>query len=134
MAPAVLIADTDTDLCDLYRRFFSYHGWQVQISGGGLECLAQLRRFTPDLLILDEQLPWGGAEGVLDVMREEPRFEYVPVILTFTAALPDSPSDLMVPPVVQTLPKPFSFAALLEIMRSVMGRHARAAGPLPQES
>ena len=130
MAPAVLIADTDTDLCDLYRRFFSYHGWQVQTSGGGLECLAQLRRFTPDLLILDEQLPWGGADGVLGVMRDEPRFRHVPVILTLTAASPDSPSALVSPPVVQALCKPFSFTALLEIMRSAMETAQTVSGRL----
>ena len=130
MAPAVLIADTDTDLCDLYRRFFSYHGWQVQTSGGGLECLAQLRRFTPDLLILDEQLPWGGADGVLGVMRDEPRFMNVPVILTFTAACSDGPSGLVSPPVVQALCKPFSFTALLEIMRSAMETAQTVSGRL----
>jgi len=130
MAPTLHVADADRDLCDLYRRFFSYHGWQVRTSGGGLECLAQLRRFSPDLLILDEQFPWGGAERVLDVMRSEARFTHVPVILTLTGAFPDRLAGLVSPPVVQALCKPFSFTALLEIMRSAMETAQTVSGRL----
>jgi DNA-binding response OmpR family regulator len=122
MAPTVLIADADRDLCELYRRFFSRHGWQVQTSGGGLECLAQLRQCSPHLLILDLQLPWGGAEGLLAVMRDDPGLARVPVILTSTEASPEAPAGLVLPPVVQALWKPFSLAVLLNIVRSGLGK------------
>jgi DNA-binding response OmpR family regulator len=119
MAPTVLVADADTEMCDLYRRFFAYHGWQVRTSGGGFECMAQLRQFSPHLLILDLQLPWGGADGVLAVMRDEASL-VVPVILTSIEASSDAPPDLLSPPVVQALWKPFSLTNLLEIMCSAM--------------
>jgi DNA-binding response OmpR family regulator len=86
MAPAVVIADADLDLCDLYRRFFSHHGWQVRTSGEALACLVQLRQSSPQLLILDLHLPWGGADGLLAVMRDHRRLSRVPVILTCTEA------------------------------------------------
>src|SRR6516225_8584044 len=108
MAPAVLIADADRELCDLYRRFFSRHGWQVRTSGGGLECLAELRQCPPHLLILDLRLPWGGADGLLAVIRDDPGLAGVPVILSSTAAIPpETLADLVSPPVVRALWKPF---------------------------
>src|SRR6516225_996430 len=122
MAPAVLIADADRELCDLYRRFFSRHGWQVRTSGAGLECLTQLRQCSPQLLILDLQLPWGGADGLLAVMRDDPGLARVPVILTSTGASPEALSGLVSSPVVQALWKPFSLTALLEIVRSGSGK------------
>jgi DNA-binding NtrC family response regulator len=116
MAPSVVIADADRDQCDLYRQFFSYHSYQVHTSGGGFECLAQLRQFSPHLLILDLRLPWGGADGVLAVMRDDFCLARVPVVLTSTEASPEALSGLVSPPVVQALWKPFSLTALLEIM------------------
>ncbi len=121
MAPVVLIADADQELCGLYRRFFSHHGWQVRTSGGGLECLAQLRQCSPHLLMLDRQLAWGGADGVLAVMRDDPCLARIPVILTSTDASAEALSDLVSPPVVQALWKPFSMKALLEIVSFRIG-------------
>ncbi len=118
MAPAVFIADADPELCDLYRRFFAHHGWRVQTCEGGLECLSQLRQDTPHLLILDLELRWGGADGLLAVMRHDPRLSRVPVILTSTEASPEALSGLVSPPVVQALGKPFSLTALIGIARS----------------
>jgi CheY-like chemotaxis protein len=111
MAPAVLIADADRELCDLCRRFFSQHGWLARASGGGVECLAQLRQFSPQLLILDLALPWGGADGLLAVMRDDPGLARIPVVLTSAAASPEALSNLVSPPVVHALWKPFSVPA-----------------------
>lgn len=124
MSPKVLVADADSDLCDLYRRFFAKNGWQVQLSDGGVDCLAQLRRSPPGLLILDWQLLWGGADGVLDVMREDGRLSSIPVVLTFTNAPRETLSELTAAPVVQALEKPFSLTALLQ----GFGRIAAPAG------
>lgn len=151
MTSAVFIADADAELRDLYREFFTHHGWRVQTSEGGLECLSQMRRYSPHLLILDLELRWGGADGLLAVMRGDPGLARVPVVLTSTEASSEALSGLMSPPVVQALGKPFSLTVLLGIARSVLwhaqpisegtnqgGRHAddprggRRRGHLPQ--
>ncbi len=88
MAPAVFFADAE--LCDLYRKYFTHHGWRVQTSEGGLECLSQLRQYAPHLLILDLELRWGGADGLLAVMRDDPGLARVPVILKSTEASPEA--------------------------------------------
>jgi len=114
----VFLADGDQDLCDLYRLYFSRSGWRVETSGDGIECLAQLRQSTPQVLILDLQLLWGGADGLLSVMRDNAALAEIPVILTSTDTLPDAYSSLTSPPVVQALGKPFSLTVLLEAARA----------------
>jgi DNA-binding NtrC family response regulator len=118
--PAILIADADQDLCDLFEQFFSHQGWQVRTFGGALECLAQLRQCPPQLLILDADLPWGGADGLLAVMRDDPALARVPVILTSTEGSLEAHPRLLSPPVVQVLEKPFPLAALLERAHSAV--------------
>lgn len=117
-APVVFAADGDQDLNDLYRLFFMRHGWRVEVCSDGLECLARLRRETPQVLVLDLQLLWGGADGLLAVMRDHPVWSEVPVILTSTDVLPDGASSFASPPVVQALAKPFSLSQLLDSARA----------------
>jgi DNA-binding NtrC family response regulator len=134
--PAILIADADQDLCDLFEQFFSRQGWQVRTAGGALECLAQLRQCPPHLLVLDADLPWGGADGLLAVMRDDPALARVPVLLTSTEGFLEAHPRLLSPPVVRVLEKPFPLAALLELARSVVetrppGQRTAGAWPRP---
>ena len=121
MRPAVLIADADPELRDLGRQFFSLHGWLARAAGGGVECLSQLRRYSPQLLILDLSLPWGGADGLLAVMRDDPWLAGIPVVLTSADAPTEALFGLVSPPVVHALGKPFSLTALLEMVRRGSG-------------
>jgi hypothetical protein len=72
-------------------------------------------------LILDLHLPWGGADGLLAVMRDDLRLARIPVILTSTEPLAERLSHLVSPPVVRALWKPFSLTALLDIVSSELG-------------
>jgi hypothetical protein len=70
---------------------------------------------------------WGGSEGVLSVMSEEPGLREVPVILTY-------PCDLLPAPFpgrdgwpgVQALWKPYSWAVLLDCVRAAASREGCA--------
>jgi DNA-binding NtrC family response regulator len=121
MTATVLIADSDQDLCDLYGPFFTRQGWNVQTSAGGLECLSHLRRCIPQLLILDLQLPWGGADGLLAIMRADPALSRVPVILTSAEPSLETLSRPTSPQVVQALSKPFSLTDLVDIVCTRFG-------------
>ena len=71
MKQALLIADRDAELCDVYRRFLTDRGYEVETSSDGLDCLRKLRQVTPAVLVLDLELLWGGGDGVLAWLREE---------------------------------------------------------------
>ena len=43
--------------------------------------MSQLREETPDVLVLDPGLPWGGGDGVLALMREDKTVPKVPTLL-----------------------------------------------------
>jgi DNA-binding response OmpR family regulator len=77
----VLIADPDESLLAEYRGFLSREGFKVVTVLTGLECAARLRERVPDVLVLEPQLPWGGGDGVLAMMREVPDLAIVPVVL-----------------------------------------------------
>lgn len=117
LAPAptmatVLLAEADRELRETYFAFLSRNGFRVESAGDGLECLAKLRQFTPDVLILDLEMPWGGGSGVLGFLQEEPR--YLPKRIVLTSTITPAPIlNGQTEPDVYVLTKPFPGAALL---------------------
>ena len=100
MKPRLLIADRDAELCEVFRRFLTERGYEVETSTDGLDCLAKLRQVTPAVLVLDLELFWSGGDGVLAWLREERSASKIPVLLTATAAAPRDMAELHEPPVV----------------------------------
>jgi DNA-binding response OmpR family regulator len=130
VTPCILIADSDPELRELYQQFFSRHGWRSEAADGGIDCLAWLRRVLPHVLVLDAQLPWGGADGLLAVMRTDVYLHRVPVILTSL----DAVRDTLPPPVVDVMMKPFPLNELLETALCnirIGERWAGGGGPIP---
>jgi DNA-binding response OmpR family regulator len=122
MKPMLLIAEGDAELCDVYQRFFTERGYEVETASDGLDCLAKLRRAMPAALVLDRELRWGGGDGVLAWLREQRETSALPVVLTTTDGdcidvFPD-----IKPPVVKFLPKPFGLTALLESVRAAVAK------------
>jgi DNA-binding response OmpR family regulator len=83
MNARILIAEADSGLARLYRNRLMDADCVARTAGTGLSCVAILRRFRPNLLVLGTDLLWGGAEGVLAVLDEEPDLR--PEIVTVLA-------------------------------------------------
>ena len=114
MKQTMLIADGDAGLCDLYRRFAMERGYEVETSSDGLDCVRKLRQATPTVLVLDLDLHWGGGDGILGWLHEEPEFLPSRVLLTAAEDSAHLFDRLAFPPVVKTLTKPFPLSPLLD--------------------
>jgi two-component system response regulator MprA len=120
LKPNLLIAEGDAELCDVYRRFLAWTGYDVETASDGLDCLEKLRRLRPAVLVLDRGLRWGGADGVLAWLREERTVSGVAVVLTDSAGPLPEDAEGIEPPVVRFLSKPFALMALLETVRAAL--------------
>lgn len=78
----VLLADTDEVHLEIVQSFLWDRGHEAEIATDALECLSILREFLPDVLVLDRDLLWGGSEGVLAALQDDPLLPETPVILT----------------------------------------------------
>ena len=84
MFDRVLITDPDDQLRNRYREFLGHDSFTVATAKNGLECAVQLRRFRPDVLVLEPELPWGRGDGVLALMHEESDVRIASVIVLTT--------------------------------------------------
>lgn len=114
----LLATDPDPILLQIYRAYFPKVGFDVATAGDALECLELLREFRPDALILSLGLKWGGADGILAIVREETVMRPIPVLLTTDGIRPSKAVNLLIPPVVKLLEKPFRLRDLTTIIEA----------------
>lgn len=81
MPVRVLLADPDAYIAATYADCLRQRGALVTTAGTGLECLERLQDFAPDLLVLEPELLWGGGDGVLAVLHEQPELRPAFVVL-----------------------------------------------------
>ena len=67
---------------ELYCRILTRLGHDVAVASDGIECIQAFRRTVPDVLILSQQIHWGGADGVLDVLHSERRLGRTQILLS----------------------------------------------------
>lgn len=78
----VLIADGDRAVLEAAECHLTHHGHEVKVAMNGLECVDILQRFVPDVVVLEQTLLWGGSDGVLAFMLQDPGLSAIPVLLT----------------------------------------------------
>lgn len=79
----VLIVDSDQELLEILQSFMSM--WAR--SGGRhkwARVLDILFAKSPEVLVLEEELLWGGCENILALMSEDPVLNQIPTILIAT--------------------------------------------------
>ena len=70
-AQKMLIAHPDQRYRSALRRWFGKRGHKVVTVDNGINCVNALRHEAPDVLVLHQGLLWGGADGVLEIMRQD---------------------------------------------------------------
>ena len=77
----ILVASSSPYRQSMYRDAIEKLGHQVTVTATGVDCLDELRQHSPQLLVLEAPLLWGGSDGVLDVAEEELGSAMPPVIV-----------------------------------------------------
>lgn len=120
MPPTILIADDDPELADLYQTYLGQCGYRVLTASGGVQCLPIIRRESPAVIVASVEMPWGGADGLLDYLQQESSVGGVPsVILTGDVADENVAPLRESPCVFRYLRKPFLMGRLLDYVRAI---------------
>ena len=71
MPQTILIADDDTELCDLLREYLGQEGYDVRLAHDGEQALIESRRPGLDAMVLDIMMPLMNGIDVLRHLRKE---------------------------------------------------------------
>jgi two-component system response regulator CpxR len=126
MQTTLLIADDDTELCDLLRQFFETEGFDVRLAHNGRAALEEVARQDVDLVVLDVMMP---EMNGLDVLKELRKDSNLPVIM-LTARGDDLDRILGLELGADDyVPKPCNPRELLARIRAVMRRSESSGTP-----
>ena len=83
--PKILLAEDDEALRTLYARMLEDAGHGVTLAENGRRALELLPESSPDLILLDLNLPkWGGRQ-VLEKIKKDPDLLRIPVVVLTTS-------------------------------------------------
>ena len=77
----VLIVDDNPQMHRLYRTALSRSGYRLLVAGTGSEALLAMSMHLPDVILLDLAMPEMDGAAFLKVIRNEPEWQRVPVIV-----------------------------------------------------
>lgn len=127
MCAHVLVAEDDTEQAELIRRYLEYDGHTVSVTHDGRSALDQVRRRSPDLVILDVMMPEVDGLDVCRVIRADAVLAHLPVLLLTARS---SENDLLLGLDLGAddyMTKPFSPRELVARARSLMRRAQRTS-------
>lgn len=123
----LLVVDDDAGLRETLTDFFEIEGYEVAGAAGVTEARECLRSFTPDLLLLDINMP--GGDGLTFAAEMRTRSTTPIIILSGKGAMVDRVVGLEVG-ADDYLAKPFELRELLARVRAVL-RRARPVSSAP---
>lgn len=112
--PVVLVVDDQPGFCEALSDLLSEEGYSVVTAEDGLQALHVLSGLTPNLILLDLQMPRMNGWQLARHLAQDPRLSRIPVlVLSGIAEMAGS-----LPGVVRAvLPKPVELSLLLRSLR-----------------
>ena len=84
----ILIIEDDVFLGDVLVEKFKKEGFEAHLSRDGAEGLAEMKKFKPDLILLDIILPTMNGYEILEAKQKDPEIEKIPVIIISNSGQP----------------------------------------------
>lgn len=123
-----LIIDADRDIAELIGDNLRRVGFEVLTAHDGLEGIRIALREQPDLIVLDVLLPSRDGYAVLHELRNDPRAEWIPVILLTALRRPEDRIRGLEAGADDYLTKPFNPRELVLRIQAVLKRAKASLG------
>jgi DNA-binding response OmpR family regulator len=120
----ILIADDETVNLDFFEVMLSKLGFVVEKCESGLEVIEQVKKFLPDLIILDNIMPGMTGREITKTLKSDPNFKNISIIML--SALDDVKDKVagFEAGVDDYITKPFNFTEVLARINAVLRNRA----------
>lgn len=118
--PFVLVVDDAEDNRDLYATYFRWSGFRVDVAEDGEQALSKINRRAPDVVLMDLAMPKLDGWEATRLIKSNPRFRDMFVIVITGLALPDELARARAAGADRILSKPFLARDLHEIVVSLL--------------
>jgi CheY-like chemotaxis protein len=113
--PVILVVDDDAPILLLMRNLLREFGFDPVAAGSGAQAIEEARKRTPDLILLDRNMPGMTGDEVLRELRANDDLSDVPVLML--TGEPMEPDEIERLGATGAVLKPFDVPSLVETIR-----------------
>jgi CheY-like chemotaxis protein len=117
MKKNILVVDDEADVVEFLTTLLEDNGYQTRSATNGIEAMDRVRDRTPDLILLDLQMPEETGTGFYRKIRDRRELKDIPIIIVSGLA----GRNVAVSPSVCVLDKPLDPSRILEEVRKAVG-------------
>jgi DNA-binding response OmpR family regulator len=116
----ILVIDDEAINLEFFEVMLSKLGFEVEKAGDGEAGLAKVKKFLPDLIILDNIMPKMSGWELTRTLKADPKFRNIPIIML--SALDDVKDKIegFELGIEDYITKPFNFSEVLARIRAVL--------------
>lgn len=85
----IVLVEDDEVMARMYRRVFSFGGFDVIVATDGEDGLEKIKQTLPDLVILDVMMPKMNGLEVLGKLKTDLRTKNIPVVMLTNLKIPE---------------------------------------------
>ncbi|HEY8886040.1 MAG TPA: response regulator [Candidatus Microsaccharimonas sp.] len=90
----IAIIEDDPVISQMYRMKFEADGFDVQLANNGERGVDMVESFTPDIILMDLQMPEMGGEEALAIIRKSTWGKTIPVIILTNLGEEEAPKGI----------------------------------------
>ena len=113
--PVILVVDDDAPILLLMRNLLREFGFDPVSAGSGAQAIEEARKRTPDLILLDRNMPGMNGDEVLRELRAFDALSEVPILIL--SGEPIAPDEIQRLGATGAVLKPFDVPSLVETIR-----------------
>jgi DNA-binding response OmpR family regulator len=117
--PVILVVDDDIPILTLMRNVLREFGFEARVASSGAAALEEARKQTPDLVLLDKNIPGTSIADVIATLRRENGLRRVPILIL--SGEPLEAAEIATLGAAGAIMKPFDIADLVDRIRTHAG-------------
>lgn len=118
MNRSIMIVDDQKGVRRLLEELFKREGWEVYAASDGVEAIAQLEQFLPDILLIDMKMPnMNGLEASQAILKKH---RHLPIIMMTAYGEMEVVKQALDAGVRRCITKPFDIIALRDIVLQIV--------------
>lgn len=122
MSQKILIVEDNENNRSLFRDVLTFHGYEISVASDGQEGLELARALSPDLVLMDIQMP--GMDGLTagSILKGDPATSGLKIIALTSFAMRGDREKIMAAGFDGYLSKPISTRELPDLVKNWLGK------------
>jgi len=121
----ILLAEDNAANILTMKEYLESYGYEVEVAHNGLETIVKASERTPDIILMDIQMPVMNGLEAIQRLRADPRFRSVPIIALTALAMPGDRERCLQAGASEYLSKPVILKQLVNMIGSLLERSER---------